>query len=119
MREENLVQQAAERGDYLQARLQNAFSNHPHVAEVRGRGLLAAIEVVQNRETLERCPAEHAVTNHIVARGLEKGVFFYGGGTGDVRDVICMGPPFVISEPEIDQMVDTLLECVDETLDKS
>ena len=44
-------------------------------------------------------------------------VFFYGGGTGDVRDVVCMGPPFIISESEIDQVVDTLLLCVDEVLD--
>ena len=119
MREENLVQQVLERGTYLQERLQNAFSNHPHVADIRGRGLLAAIEIVQNRESLERCPIEDAVTNRVVAKGLEKGVFYYGGGTGDVRDVVCMGPPFIISEPEIDQMVDTLLECVDETMSSS
>ncbi len=83
---------------------------------MRGRGLLAAIEVVENRESLERCPLEAGVTNQIVARGLEKGVFFYGGGTGDVRDVVCMGPPFIISEDEIDQMVATLLESVDEVM---
>lgn len=116
MREEALVAQAAARGAYLQDQLNNAFSNHPHVAEVRGRGLLAAIEVVENRESLERCPLEAGVTNQIVARGLEKGVFFYGGGTGDVRDVVCMGPPFIISEDEIDLMVATLLESVDEVM---
>ena len=74
---------------------------------------------MQNRETLERCPTDNSVTNHVVARGLDKGVFFYGGGTGDVRDVVCMGPPFIVSESEIDQIVDTLLECVDETMDNA
>lgn len=118
MVEEDLVTQAQKRGAYLNERLNNTFSNHPHVAEVRGKGLLAAIEVVQNRESLERCPAEASVTNKIVAKGLDKGVFFYGGGTGDVRDVICMGPPFVVSEAELDQIVDTLAQCVDEVIDE-
>ena len=47
---------------------------------------------------------------------MERGVFYYGGGTGDVRDVVCMGPPFIISESEIDQMVETLLAAVDDVL---
>lgn len=117
--EEDLVQQAATRGEYLHERLNQAFSNHPHVAEVRGRGLLAAIEIVQNRESLERCPVDAAITRKIVANGLSKGVFFYGGGTGDVRDVVCMGPPFIISEDELDTIVETLLLCVDEAFDKT
>ena len=117
--EDGLVEQAAVRGEYLQVRLQSAFSNHPHVAEVRGRGLLAAIEIVQNRESLERCPAESSITRKVVARGLAKGVFFYGGGTGEVRDVICMGPPFIVSEAQIDQIVDTLADCVDEVFSEA
>jgi adenosylmethionine-8-amino-7-oxononanoate aminotransferase len=116
MVEEELVAQAAARGTYLHERLADAFDDHPHVAEVRGRGLFAAIEVVQNRESLERCPLDAAVTGKIVARGLSKGVFFYGGGTGDVRDIVCMGPPFIISESQLDQVVDTLAGCVDEIM---
>jgi len=114
--EEDLIEQVVARGVYLQERLLHAFSNHPHVAEVRGRGLLAAIEVVEDRESLERWPVEASVTNKIVARGLSKGVFFYGGGTGDVRDIVCMGPPFIVTESQLDQIVDTLAECVDEVL---
>jgi len=116
MVEEDLVAQAAAKGAYLHERLQHAFSNHPHVAEVRGRGLFAAIEVVQNRESLERCPLDASVTGRIVARGLQRGVFYYGGGTGDVRDIVCMGPPFIVSESQMDQIVDTLAECVDEAM---
>jgi adenosylmethionine-8-amino-7-oxononanoate aminotransferase len=103
-------------GKYLQASLNIAFSNHPHVAEVRGRGLLAAIEIVRDRDDLTPYPIDDAVTNKVVGRGMERGVFYYGGGTGDVRDVVCMGPPFIISESEIDQMVETLLAAVDDVL---
>lgn len=116
MVEEDLVTQAATKGAYLHNRLQHTFADHPHVAEVRGMGLFAAIEVVQNRESLERCPIEAGVTGRIVARGLQKGVFYYGGGTGDVRDIICMGPPFIVSERQMDQIADTLAKCVDEVM---
>ena len=118
MVEENLIEQVNQRGAHLQNKLLEAFADHQHVAEVRGRGLLGAIEIVSDRETLERCPAEANLTNRIVVKGLENGVFFYGGGTGDVRDVICMGPPFIITEPQIDTMVDVLRSCVDEALDE-
>ena len=116
MVEEDHVSRVAELGEYLQTSLNNVFSNHPHVAEVRGGGLLAAIEIVRDRDSLTPFPLDHAVTNKVVSRGLERGVFYYGGGTGDVRDVICMGPPFIISESEIDQMVETLLAAVDDVL---
>ena len=116
MVEEDHVNRVVTLGKYLQASLNNAFSNHPHVAEVRGRGLLAAIEIVRDRDDLTPYPIDDAVTNKVVGRGMERGVFYYGGGTGDVRDVVCMGPPFIISESEIDQMVETLLAAVDDVL---
>ncbi len=116
MREENLVARAQTQGEYLATRLSDAFSNHPHVAESRGKGLLQAVEVVADRESLERFPQEAGVSNQIVAKGLEKGIFFYGGGTGTVRDIVCMGPPLIVEESHIDQMVETLAECIDETV---
>ena len=51
--DEALVTRAATMGRVLSKRLQDALSNHPHVAEIRGRGLLQAIEVVRDRDTLE------------------------------------------------------------------
>ncbi|NKB99176.1 MAG: aminotransferase class III-fold pyridoxal phosphate-dependent enzyme [Pseudomonadales bacterium] len=116
MREDNLVQQAATRGDYLSNRLRDLFSNHPHVAETRGKGLLQAIEVVADRETLEQFPKDAQISSKIVVKGLQKGVFFYGGGTGVVRDIVCMGPPLTIDEPALDRIAETLLECVDEAI---
>lgn len=113
LREEDLVARAHSMGEYLEQRLIDAFSNHPHVADVRGRGLLRAIEIVVDRETLERFPTDANLTASVVAQGLNDGVFFYGGGTGDVRDIVCMGPAFVITEAEIDQVVEVLANAVD------
>ncbi len=111
--EEDLVNRAARRGEQLKGRLEEAFAQHPHVAEVRGRGLLLAIEVVQNRDTLTPYPESANVSNRIVGRALDRGVFFYGGGTGEVRDIVCMGPPFTLEDEHIDTMVRVLVEAVD------
>jgi adenosylmethionine-8-amino-7-oxononanoate aminotransferase len=112
LKDEDLVQQAEQRGSYLQQRLEQAFSNHPNVAEVRGAGLLRAIEIVKDRESLERFEQSEGISGHVVAHGLRNGVFLYGGGTGEVRDIVCMGPPFIISEAQIDQIVEKLSDAV-------
>jgi len=118
MTEESLVKTASDAGDYLHAQLQAAFCDHPYVAEVRGRGLLAAIEVVSSRVDLACFDVEHSVTSQIVAEGLARGVFFYAGGTGQVRDVICVGPSFTISRDQIDHLVATLKASVDTVIER-
>lgn len=114
MVEENLVERSARMGALLHKRLIDTFSNHPFVAEVRGRGLLQAIEIVKERDTLTPYDVEDNVSNRIVGKALDKGVFFYGGGTGEVRDIICMGPPFIIEEGHIETMVEVLLDSLNE-----
>lgn len=113
LREEKLVERSAEIGERLGERLRRDLSNHPHVAEVRGKGLLWAVELVENRDTLERFPLSAHITNRVVGKGLAEGVFFYPGGTGEVRDIICIGPPFVIGEPEIDRIATTLVSALE------
>lgn len=112
--EEGLVARAAEMGTRLKQALDEALGEHPHVAEVRGRGLLLAIEVVSDRDSLTHYPEADKVSNRIISHALRKGVFFYGGGTGDVRDIVCMGPPFVIDDEHVDTIVQVLTEALDE-----
>ena len=114
MREEDLVESAKVKGEYLLNRLQDSLAQHPNLGEVRGKGLLVAVELVKDRETLDLFPEEESVTNKIIGKGLEKGVFFYGGGTGIVRDLVCFGPTFTITEAQLDRVVDTFVDCVDE-----
>ena len=78
LREEDLVARAAAAGQTLRLLLEQAFEDHPHVAEVRGRGLLQAIEVVQDRATLQRFPVALELSTRIVGEALSNGVFFYG-----------------------------------------
>jgi len=114
MVEEQLVARAATQGARLKARLEAVFAGHPHVVEVRGRGLLLAIEVVQDPASLTPFPEQAGISNRIVAAALARGVFFYGGGTGEIRDIVCMGPAFTIDDAQIERIVQTLKEAVDE-----
>jgi len=113
---ENLVERARVLGDQLSARLGDLLGQHPHVAEVRGMGLLQAVEIVRDRDTLEPFDIADRITNRVVAQGLKNDVFFYPGGTGEVRDIICLGPPFVCTDAEIDLMAEVLARSIDEVL---
>jgi adenosylmethionine-8-amino-7-oxononanoate aminotransferase len=110
---EKLVARAEAMGRILRERLAR-LEKHPHVAEVRGLGLLQAVELVRDRESLEPFPAEARVTARVVATGIKNGAFFYPGGCDPARDVICLGPPFVIEPDEIDFLVSVLERSIDE-----
>lgn len=108
LRQEALIDRCRHNGEVLMDRLQAKFGQHPHVAEIRGEGLLIGFEIVKDRETLEPFPSDAGLTNKMVAAGIDAGAFFYPGGTGDVRDIICLGPPLGIGEAEMD-IIETAL----------
>jgi adenosylmethionine-8-amino-7-oxononanoate aminotransferase len=114
---EDLVARAKTMGELLAKRLVR-IAEHPNVAEVRGLGLMRAVEIVRDRDTLERFPAEERITRRIVAAGLKKGVFFYPAGSGPAQDVIMLGPPFIITEDDVDLMVTVLEESIDSAISR-
>jgi adenosylmethionine-8-amino-7-oxononanoate aminotransferase len=101
---ERLVERAAAMGEVLARRL-GALRDHPNVAEVRGLGLLQAVEFVRDKATLEPFPKEARFTTRVVAAGLAHGVFVYPGGCDPARDVVCFGPPLTVTPGEIDFVV--------------
>jgi hypothetical protein len=113
---ERLVERAAVMGEVLAARLNARLGQHPNVAEIRGKGLLQAIEIVKDRDTLEQFDAGERITQRVVGHGLNHGVFFYPGGTGVARDIICLGPPLISTEAELDQMADVLARSIEEVI---
>jgi len=112
MQREELVQAAARRGERLRKRLAQ-LESHPHVGEIRGRGLLLGVELVRDRDTLEPFPVETGFTRRVIAAGLGEGVFFYPGGSGAARDVVVLGPPLVIGDVEIERMCVALERAID------
>ncbi len=113
---EGLVERAKTMGALLSARLHARLDQHPHVAEVRGLGLLQAVEIVRDRDRLEPFDEEARMTARVVGAGLKHDVFFYPGGTGVARDIVCLGPPLISTEADIDLMVDVLARSIDEAL---
>ena len=78
------------------------------IATVRGRGLLLGVELVKDRNTLEPFPKDAGLTTKVVVAGLGEGTFFYPGGCDPARDVITLGPPFIITDDEIERIATSL-----------
>jgi 2,2-dialkylglycine decarboxylase (pyruvate) len=103
--EERLVDRARERGEYLLGRLHDLQSAHEQIGDVRGRGLLAGLELVEDREG--RRPADAlgaAVTAECLQRGLSMNIVRAGTSANCFR----MAPPLTITEDEIDLAVEIL-----------
>lgn len=116
---DRLLPQVVARGAYLQKRLHERFGGNPHVGDIRGRGLFWGVELVQERE--RKTPFDPALKLHaqIKAQAMAHGVLCYPmGGTIDGRhgDHILLAPPFIISEPELDRVVERLGDAVDAVL---
>ncbi len=109
---EDLVRRAATLGERLTKALA-PLSRHPNVAEVRGLGLLQAVEIVRDRGSLEPFPAEVGMGMRVVVQGMLRGVFFYPGGCDPARDVIVLGPPFILGDEEIELIARVLPESID------
>ncbi len=113
MERDGLVARAAKGGLRLRARLEAELGDHPNVAEIRGRGLLQAIEIVRDRETRTPFPAEAKATGAVVAAGLAHGAFFYPGGCAPAQDVVVLGPPLNSSDAELDECAALLRKALD------
>jgi hypothetical protein len=114
--DENLLERVRVAGVRLRERLIERFGRHQYVGDVRGRGLLMAIELVTDRET--KAPFEPALklSARVKAEAFERGLLVYpGAGTADgVRgDHVLLAPPYIVSDGEIDVIVERLGVAVD------
>jgi adenosylmethionine-8-amino-7-oxononanoate aminotransferase len=96
--EEHLVGQSAEKGAYLKARLEELRA-HPTVGDVRGLGLLCAIELVRNKETKAKFAQDHAFTKRIGQLTMERGLITR------TWPYVHFAPPLVVTRDEIDRMI--------------
>ena len=118
LRTHGLVERCAALGPLLQGRLAR-LRDLPHVGDVRGRGLLAAVELVQDRETRAPFAREAHVAERLTAAALDAGLVVWpnvGHADGTRGDLVMLAPPFVISEEEIDMIVDRLEAAIEAVL---
>lgn len=101
IRDENLLENVVARGQSLREGLRAALGEHPHVGDIRGRGLFIAIELVEDRQSKK--PFDPALKLHkkIQATAMTNGLLCYAmGGTVDGRhgDHVLIAPPYIIDE---------------------
>jgi len=111
IRELGLVETAAARGPHLLAALAGALDGQTLVGDIRGRGLLVAIELVADRATKKPFPPEERVVERVVAAARRRGLLIYsskGCADGVAGDVVILGPPLIITTGEIDLVADRL-----------
>jgi adenosylmethionine-8-amino-7-oxononanoate aminotransferase len=114
---DNLLAQVRERGAYLERRLRERFGNHHLVGDIRGRGLFWGIEIVQDRMTKQPFDPKLKLYAKIKQAALNRGLMVYPmGGTveGKGGDHILLAPPFIVSEADIDEIVETLAQAIDD-----
>jgi len=103
LEQERLVERAAERGAYLQKKLQE-LRELEIVGDVRGLGLLAGVELVSDKATKKSFDVSEGAARRVWLEALERGVIV----RPIAGDVIAISPPFVITEQQIDRIVEVL-----------
>jgi adenosylmethionine-8-amino-7-oxononanoate aminotransferase len=113
---ENLVEASATKGERLLDLLRNRLGDHPNVGEIRGRGLLVGLELVADRATKRPFPRKARLIENVVSHAREAGLLLYhgtGNADGTNGDTVLLGPPFVITEAELEWIADRLGEAID------
>jgi adenosylmethionine-8-amino-7-oxononanoate aminotransferase len=101
--EENLVAEAARKGAYLLTALRARLGDHPHVGDIRGKGLMCAVDFVKDRDEKTPFALDEQVGARIHAQALARGLFSRVRG-----DTFVLAPPFVIDDDLLDRIADAL-----------
>ncbi len=115
LEKEGLVANAARNGDYLGASL-SRLATRPLVGEVRGRGLLRGIELVQDKATKKPFDRTAQIGEKVVQEAAKNGVMILAGNAaadGVNGDTILIAPPYNVTAQEIDVIVDVLSNALD------
>ncbi len=107
----NLIAKVSEQGKKLEHALNQTFGQHPHVGDIRGRGLFQALEFVEDRATKKPFDPSLGIHKKFKKTAFEAGLICYPmGGTVDgvQGDHVLLAPPFIIENHHIDELVTKL-----------
>jgi adenosylmethionine-8-amino-7-oxononanoate aminotransferase len=107
---EKLVERAADKGRQIGLKLREALADSPHVADIRGIGMMWGVEFVQDRQALAPFPRAAKITEKLWQALFDQGVLLYKsvGMAGTDGDGLIVAPPFVITEDEINLVANRL-----------
>ncbi len=106
-----LLPRVRNQGARLRAELENAFGQHPHVGDIRGRGLFLGMEFVEDRETKSPFDPKRGIAKNLKKHAFEAGLICYpmsGTIDGAKGDHVLLAPPFIIEDAQIDEVVGKL-----------
>jgi len=116
---DGLLDNATRQGAALRADLAERFADHPHIGDIRGRGLFVGIELVADRESKRPFDPGLALNARVKRAAFARGLICYpGGGTADGHrgDHVLLAPPFIIGDEHRAELVDKLAAAIDDAL---
>ena len=109
-------------GDKLQTALVAALGQHPHIGDIRGRGLFVGIEIVKDRGSKTPFSPGMGIAAKIKKAAFENGLICYpmaGTRDGNQGDHILLAPPFIMTESQIPEIVEPLQNAVQSVISGS
>ncbi|WP_078413682.1 aspartate aminotransferase family protein [Priestia abyssalis] len=112
MERENLFERSKQLGAYLLGELKEALQHHPHVGDVRGKGLLIGVELVESKETKE--PLNPAMVNEVIAGCKQNGLIIgkNGATVAGYNNVLTLSPPLNITEEDLEFLIKTFVNAL-------
>jgi len=114
MERERVLENVQEVGSYLQSELRRRFSAHPLVGEVRGVGLVAAVQMVADKDAYRLFDPSVKMAARVVAEGFGEGIILRSLATADA---IAFSPALIITKAEIDRLLDGFAKALDRAND--
>ncbi len=115
----DLLAKVKSQGVRLRHGLEERFGQHPHIGDIRGRGLFQGLELVQDRETKVPFDPALAINKKIKKATFEGGLICYPmGGTIDGKqgDHVLLAPPFIIENEQVEELLDKLSLAIEAAL---
>lgn len=117
--EEGLLKNVLSQGHAIRKQLRDALQAHPHVGDVRGRGLFIGVEFVLDRESLQAFSPDLKINKAVQKAAFDNGLMCYGmGGTidGQHGDHILLAPPYIIDDITRDKLTARFVAAVKKAL---
>ncbi|CAJ2377674.1 MAG: Aspartate aminotransferase family protein [Arenicellales bacterium IbO2] len=108
---EDLPGQAARKGKFLLEKLHAALDDHAHVGNVRGLGMMAGVEIVEDKAAKKWYPPEFGLGAKLTKALMKRGLY-----TRVRSEVICIAPPLITDESVLEEIVNIVRESVEEVL---
>ena len=120
--EKGLIDRVNRAGKYLLSALEAEFGQHPHIGDIRGRGLFIGLEFVADRETKDPFNPDANIAGKLKASAMSEGLVCYpmqGTINGTSGDHVLLAPAYIITNAQIDELVEKLARAVSSVLDSA